>query len=124
MTPWTGWHADVTRPEYTVRFKWNEGDIAFWDNRSTVHLAPTDIFESDFDRQLYSVTLVGKPLVSVDGQPSKSIEGVSILSAAEELTVQLVADRGERSRLAEHRGIAERLDHLTKTNMKDAWNES
>ncbi len=31
----------VTRPEYTVRFKWNEGDIAFWDNRSTVHLAPT-----------------------------------------------------------------------------------
>ena len=26
----------VTRPEYTVRFKWNAGDIAFWDNRSTV----------------------------------------------------------------------------------------
>src|SRR6202047_2157509 len=25
----------VTRPEYTVRFKWHEGDIAFWDNRST-----------------------------------------------------------------------------------------
>jgi alpha-ketoglutarate-dependent sulfate ester dioxygenase len=42
----------VTRPEYTVRFKWNEGDIAFWDNRSTSHLAPTDIFQSDFDRQL------------------------------------------------------------------------
>jgi alpha-ketoglutarate-dependent taurine dioxygenase len=38
----------------------NEGDIAFWDNRSTVHLAPTDIFESDFDRQLYRVTMVGK----------------------------------------------------------------
>src|SRR5262249_2051872 len=29
----------VTRPEYTVRFKWNTGDIAFWDNRSTSHLA-------------------------------------------------------------------------------------
>ena len=48
----------VTRPEYTVRFKWNAGDIAFWDNRSTSHLAPTDIFQSDFDRQLYRITLV------------------------------------------------------------------
>ena len=75
----------VTRPEYTVRFKWNEGDIAFWDNRSTAHLAPRDIFESDFDRQLYRITLVGEPLVGVDGKPSKSIEGLPILSAAEEL---------------------------------------
>ena len=30
----------VTRPEYTVRFKWNDGDIAFWDNRSTVASRP------------------------------------------------------------------------------------
>ena len=75
----------VTRPEYTVRFKWNAGDIAFWDNRSTVHLAPRDIFESDFDRQLYRITLVGQKLVGVDGQPSKAIEGLPILSAAEEL---------------------------------------
>jgi taurine dioxygenase len=77
--------AHVTRPEYTVRFKWNEGDIAFWDNRSTSHLAPTDIFQSDFDRQLYRITLVGEKLVGVDGQPSRSIQGVPIMSAAEEL---------------------------------------
>lgn len=75
----------VTRPEYTVRFKWNEGDIAFWDNRSTAHLAPRDIFESDYDRQLYRITLVGEPLIGVDGRPSRSIEGFPILSAAEEL---------------------------------------
>jgi taurine dioxygenase len=75
----------VTRPEYTVRFKWNAGDIAFWDNRSTSHLAPTDIFQSDFDRQLYRITLVGQPLVGVDGRPSTAIEGLPILSAAEEL---------------------------------------
>lgn len=75
----------VVRPEYTVRFKWEEGDIAFWDNRSTAHLAPTDIFESDFDRQLYRITLVGQPLVGVDGTPSKAIEGLPILSAADEL---------------------------------------
>jgi alpha-ketoglutarate-dependent taurine dioxygenase len=75
----------ATRPEYTVRFKWNEGDIAFWDNRSTAHLAPTDILHSDFDRQLYRVTLVGEPLVGIDGQRSRSLAGVPILSAADEL---------------------------------------
>src|SRR5204863_10112979 len=73
----------VSRPESTVRFKWNPGDTAFWDNRSTSHLAPTDIFQSDFDRQLYRITLVGQPLVGVDGRPSTTIEGVPILSAAE-----------------------------------------
>ncbi len=77
----------VTCPEYTVRFKWNEGDIAFWDNRSTAHLAPTDIFASDFDRQLYRITLVGEPLVGVDGQASRSIEGQPILSAEHELRI-------------------------------------
>jgi alkyl sulfatase len=75
----------VTRPEYTVRFKWNAGDIAFWDNRATAHLAPRDIFESDFDRQLYRVTLVGEPLVGVDGKRSRAIQGQPILSASEEL---------------------------------------
>jgi taurine dioxygenase len=82
----------VTRPEYTVRFKWNAGDIAFWDNRSTAHLAPTDIFESDYDRQLYRITLVGEPLVGVDGKPSRSIEGHPILSAAEELRMLAAAE--------------------------------
>ena len=82
----------ATRPEYTVRFKWNPGDIAFWDNRSTSHLAPTDIFQSDFDRQLYRITLVGQPLVGVDGQPSKAIEGLPILSAAEELRMMAAAE--------------------------------
>ena len=82
----------VTRPEYTVRFKWNAGDIAFWDNRSTSHLAPTDIFQSDFDRQLYRITLVGQPLMGVDGRPSTCIEGVPILSAAEELRMMAAAE--------------------------------
>jgi len=82
----------VIRPEYTVRFKWNPGDIAFWDNRSTAHLAPRDIFQSDFDRQLYRITLVGEPLVGVDGQPSRSIEGLPILSAAEELRMMAAAE--------------------------------
>lgn len=65
----------VVRPEYTARFKWQPGDIAFWDNRSVCHLAPRDIYESEFDRQLYRVTLVGDVPVGVDGRPSVSISG-------------------------------------------------
>ncbi len=75
----------IVRPEFTLRFKWNAGDIAIWDNRATSHLAPTDIFATDHDRQLYRVTLVGEVPKGVDGQPSVSLEGAPILSAAEEL---------------------------------------
>jgi alpha-ketoglutarate-dependent taurine dioxygenase len=73
------------RPEFTVRYRWEEGDIAFWDNRSTAHLAPLDIFDADFDRQLYRITLVGDIPVGVNGRKSNVIEGLPILSAAEEL---------------------------------------
>lgn len=65
----------VTRPEYTVRFRWQPGSIAFWDNRTTAHLAPRDIFSLDFDRQLYRITLRGDVPVGVDGRPSTAIKG-------------------------------------------------
>ena len=65
----------LVRNEFTVRFKWEEGSIAFWDNRATAHLAPADIFESDFDRQFYRVTLQGEVPVGVDGKPSSAISG-------------------------------------------------
>ena len=70
----------AVRSEFTVRFKWEPGSIAFWDNRSTAHLAPTDIFDVDFDRQFYRVTLVGDVPVGVDGAPSRAIEGEPILA--------------------------------------------
>ena len=65
---------ELARPEYTVRFKWEPGSIAFWDNRSTVHLAPTDL-TSDHDRRLYRVTLVGDVPVGPDGRPSVALDG-------------------------------------------------
>ena len=49
----------VVRPEFTVRFRWEAGSIAFWDNRATAHLAPRDIFDTEFERQFYRVTLAG-----------------------------------------------------------------
>jgi taurine dioxygenase len=30
------------KPEFTVRWKWREGDVAFWDNRDTLHYATDD----------------------------------------------------------------------------------
>ncbi len=76
----------VVRTEFTVRFKWQPGDIAMWDNRSTAHLAPTDIFASDFDRQLYRITLVGEVPTGIDGKASVSLKGEPILAVETELT--------------------------------------
>jgi taurine dioxygenase len=70
----------VVRPEFTVRFRWAPGSVAFWDNRATAHLAPRDIFDSEFDRQFYRVTLVGDVPVGVDGRSSSRIEGEPIVA--------------------------------------------
>jgi taurine dioxygenase len=70
----------VVRPEFTARFRWAPGSVAFWDNRATAHLAPRDIFDSDFDRQFYRVTLVGDVPVGVDGKPSTALEGEPIVA--------------------------------------------
>lgn len=71
----------IVRPEFTVRFRWEPGSIAFWDNRATAHVPPFDIFDQDFDRQLYRVTLAGDVPVGVDGRRSTAIEGDPVLAA-------------------------------------------
>jgi alpha-ketoglutarate-dependent taurine dioxygenase len=68
----------IVRPEFTVRFRWQPGCVAFWDNRSTAHLAPRDIFDSDFDRQFYRVTLNGDVPVGVNGESSTLVSGTPI----------------------------------------------
>ncbi|WP_322761892.1 TauD/TfdA dioxygenase family protein [Frankia sp. Cr2] len=73
-------YEEVSRPEYTVRFRWQPGDIAFWDNRATAHLGPSDLGHLDFDRVLYRVTLVGDIPVGVDGKQSELITGQPFLA--------------------------------------------
>ncbi|MDH3683644.1 MAG: TauD/TfdA family dioxygenase [Acidimicrobiia bacterium] len=75
------WEHSV-RPEFTVRFRWEPGSVAFWDNRSTAHLAPRDIFDSDFERQFWRVTLMGEVPFGVDGRPSTALEGAPIAPVA------------------------------------------
>ena len=70
----------IIQPKFTVRFKWEPGSVAFWDNRSLCHLAPQDILESEFERQFWRTTLVGDIPVGVDGRESVSIEGDPILA--------------------------------------------
>ncbi|MET0385427.1 MAG: TauD/TfdA family dioxygenase, partial [Polyangiales bacterium] len=47
--------AHATRPEYVVRFKWQPGDIAFWDNRTVLHRVSNDW--GDAPRKLQRVTI-------------------------------------------------------------------
>ncbi|MCV7171122.1 TauD/TfdA family dioxygenase [Mycobacterium manitobense] len=65
----------IGRPEYTVRFKWEPGSVAFWDNRAALHLAPRDFEHVEGDRVLHRITLVGDVPVGPDGRASESISG-------------------------------------------------
>jgi taurine dioxygenase len=71
----------IQRPEYTDRFRWKPGSIAFWDNRAVLHLAPRDFEHLEFERVLHRITLVGDIPVGVDGQRSQSISGDPFLAA-------------------------------------------
>ncbi|KXK63955.1 taurine dioxygenase [Micromonospora rosaria] len=66
---------ELTRPEYTVRLRWEPGTVAFWDNRTTAHLAPRDLNRIEGGRTLYRVTLVGERPVGPDGRPSDLVAG-------------------------------------------------
>jgi taurine dioxygenase len=65
----------ATRPEYTVRFRWEPGSVAFWDNRATIHLAPSDSEHLDAPRIMHRVLLAGEVPVAVDGSASQSVAG-------------------------------------------------
>jgi alpha-ketoglutarate-dependent taurine dioxygenase len=72
---------ELTRPEYTVRFRWQPGSVAFWDNRATAHLGPQDIGHLDVERVLHRITLIGEVPVGPDGRESELIQGVPFASA-------------------------------------------
>src|SRR5207249_11073611 len=58
----------ITRPENTVRWHWQAGDVAIWDNRATQHYAVNDY--GDQHRVVRRATIDGDVPVSVDGRNS------------------------------------------------------
>jgi taurine dioxygenase len=63
----------VTRPENTVRWHWDVGDLAVWDNRATQHCAVVDYGRAH--RRAERVTVAGAPTVGVDGRAGVQLRG-------------------------------------------------
>jgi alpha-ketoglutarate-dependent sulfate ester dioxygenase len=64
----------LVRPEHLVRFRWEPGSVAFWDNRTTAHLGPRDVDDS-IPRVLHRVTLIGDVPAGPDGRQSTLVAG-------------------------------------------------
>lgn len=58
----------ITEIENTVTWRWEPGDVAIWDNRSTQHYAPADF--DQHRRELRRITVKGDIPISVDGKKS------------------------------------------------------
>jgi taurine dioxygenase len=65
--------ARVTKLENTVRWSWEPGDLALWDNRATQHYAVADY--DDQYRRLNRVTLAGDIPVDIYGRHSRAVVG-------------------------------------------------
>ncbi|MFJ4416523.1 TauD/TfdA dioxygenase family protein [Streptomyces sp. NPDC088925] len=50
-------YAHLTKPEHTIRHRWQPGDVALWDNRATSHYANRDY--GDRHRVMHRITLRG-----------------------------------------------------------------
>lgn len=66
----------LASPAFTCRFRWADHSIAFWDNRATCHLVPTDV-PSGYRRHMQRITLAGDVPVGPDGSTSYALAGES-----------------------------------------------
>jgi taurine dioxygenase len=62
----------ITKPENTVRWRWQVGDVAIWDNRATQHRAIADFGLQR--RTLRRATVAGDVPVSIDGRRSRTVK--------------------------------------------------
>ncbi|MDE2404551.1 MAG: TauD/TfdA family dioxygenase [Sphingomonadales bacterium] len=62
----------ITREENVVRWRWQPGEVAFWDNRSTQHRAVADFGLQR--RTLRRATINGEVPVGIDGRQSRTVK--------------------------------------------------
>lgn len=62
----------ITRPEHCLRWRWEVGDVAVWDNQATQHYAVRDYSEK---RLMHRVSLAGGTPMGVDGRRSQARVG-------------------------------------------------
>lgn len=55
-------YAHASRPEFQTRLRWQQGSIAFWDNRATWHYALND-YQGE-RRLMHRITIEGVPLAA------------------------------------------------------------
>jgi len=68
----------ITMPENTIRWNWEPGDVAIYDNRATQHRAVDDY--DGQHRMLHRLLLMGEVPVDVHGSPSRVISGAPLRS--------------------------------------------
>ena len=66
----------ITEPENTIRWNWQPGDVAIWDNRATQHRAVDDY--DNQPRLMHRVTLIGDVPVNVHGERSRVLNGAPL----------------------------------------------
>ncbi|HUH71270.1 MAG TPA: TauD/TfdA family dioxygenase [Mycobacterium sp.] len=70
----------ITVPENTIRWNWEPGDVAIWDNRATQHRAIDDY--DNQPRLMHRVTLMGDVPVNVHGERSRVVSGAPLEAIA------------------------------------------
>ncbi|BBY23801.1 TauD/TfdA dioxygenase family protein [Mycobacterium stomatepiae] len=72
----------ITLPENTIRWDWQPGDVAIWDNYATQHRAVDDY--DDEHRLMHRVALIGEVPVDIHGRRSRQLSGRTPESIADE----------------------------------------
>jgi taurine dioxygenase len=68
----------ITRPENCVRWQWQLGDVAMWDNRATQHRSVADF--GDQPRHLRRATIHGTIPRGIDGRESRVVKGPELVA--------------------------------------------
>ncbi len=72
----------ITLPENNIRWNWQPGDVAIWDNYATQHRAADD-YDDDQHRLMHRVILMGEVPIDIQGRQSRPVTGGKFESTAD-----------------------------------------